>query len=145
MESDERSTPVTRGISQAAGFLGSFPMILLALCLVIAWLVGGLFVTDGFRNNLYQLLVTAGTNLVIFMMVFIIQNSQNREGRAVQTKLDAQAHALRAILDHLEVDHDGPLSRLSGLEEAPEHKIKKEQKQVRDVPPGSRRPSSEEV
>jgi low affinity Fe/Cu permease len=120
-------------------------MILLALCLVIAWLVGGLFVTDGFRNNLHQLLVTAGTNLVIFMMVFIIQNSQNREGRAVQTKLDAQAHALRAIIDHLEIEHDGPLSRLSGLEEAPEHKIKKEQKQVRDVPPGSRRPSSEEV
>jgi low affinity Fe/Cu permease len=145
MENNERSTRVTRGISQAAGFLGSFPTILLAFILVLAWVVGGFFVTDGFRNDLYQLLISAGTNIVIFIMVFVIQNSQNREGRAVQTKLDSQAQALRAILDHLEIEHDGPLSRLSGLEEAPEHKIKKEQKQVRDVPPGSGRPWSEEI
>lgn len=130
---DERSTRATRYISKAAGSLGSFPVIFLAIGLVAAWVVAGLFfIKDGFRNPLFQLLLTAGTNIIIFLMVFIIQNTQNREERAVQTKLDAQAHALQVIINHLNISHDSPLAELAGLEDAPEQDIKREQKQVRE-------------
>lgn len=87
------------------------------------------------RTTFYEMLTMVGT-VSTFIMVFVIQNTQNREERAVQTKLDAQAHALRRILDHLEIDHDHPLSTLAGLEDAPEHHIKEEQEQVRNKPAG---------
>lgn len=143
MDNDERSTRFTRAISQIAGYLGSFPAILLAVFLVVTWIAGAFFVEDGFRNDLYQLIITAGTGVATFIMVFIIQNTQNRDDRATQTKLDAHARALRSILDHLEVAHDTPLSRLAGLEDAPETDIKQEQDQVRRKSPGSRQSTGE--
>lgn len=141
---DERSTRATRSISKAAGSLGSFPVILLAMGLVAGWIIYGFFVEGGFRNNLFQLLLTAGTNIIIFLMVFIIQNTQNREDRAVQTKLDAQAHALRVIIDHLNIKHESPLAELAGLEEAPEEDIKREQEMVRKDNP-ARTPAASEA
>ena len=74
-----------------------------------------------------------------FIMVFIIQNTQNREDRAVQTKLDAQGHALRQIMEHLGIDFELPLSELAGLEEAPEPHIKEEQRNVRSKDPANGR------
>lgn len=126
-----RGSRATRAISRVAGTIGSLPVILLATGITSAWVVGGFFVKGGFRNALYQLLITAGTNIIIFIMVFILQNSQNRQGRAVQTKLDAQGHALHAILDHLGIPSDAPLRELAGLEEGADQDIKKEQEQMR--------------
>jgi low affinity Fe/Cu permease len=125
---------MTRAISRIAGSLGSFPAILVAVGVVTGWLLAGLLFMDGAqRTTFYEMLTLVGT-VSTFIMVFVIQNTQNREERAVQTKLDAQAHALRQILDHLDIDHDHPLSRLAGLEEAPEQHIKLEQEQVRQRP-----------
>ena len=65
-------------------------------------------------------------------MVFIIQNTQNRDGRAMQTKLDAQSEALRRLVEHLDIeDTDELLTQLVGVEEAPEDDIKSEQETVR--------------
>lgn len=133
-KTEDRSTKLTRAISRVAGYLGSFPAILVALAIVVGWLLVGLvFLSGDRRTTFYEMLTMVGT-VSTFIMVFVIQNTQNREERAVQTKLDAQAHALRQILDHLEIDHDHPLSRLAGLEEAPEHHIKREQEHVRQKP-----------
>src|SRR5438105_8281762 len=86
---DERSTRITRAISNITGWLGSFPAILGSVAIVAAWVIGGLFVPRHFDNQTYQLVITTGTAVVTFMMVFIIQSTQNREGRAVQAKLEA--------------------------------------------------------
>jgi low affinity Fe/Cu permease len=142
LDTQERSTRVTRAISKIAGSVGSFPAILLAAGLVAVWIiVGFVFYESDARMDLYNVLTMVGT-VTTFVMVFIIQNTQNREDRAVQTKLDAQAHALKLIMDRLGVDHDVPLSELSGLEEAPEPDIKQEQKQVRQKKPERGRESA---
>jgi low affinity Fe/Cu permease len=133
MEDDERSTRLTRTISRVAGYLGSFPAILLALGIVVGWLVVAMLVEDGSRTTVFDLLTMFAT-VSTFVMVFIIQNTQNREERAVQTKLDAQANALRQIMDRLDIPREQPLSRLAGLEEAPEQEIKQEQERVRGGP-----------
>jgi low affinity Fe/Cu permease len=129
---DDKSTAVTRVISNVTGWLGSFPAICLSVGLVGLWFVGILFVHQGFKNNSYQLLINTGTTIVTFLMVFIIQNTQNRDGRAMQTKLDAQSDALRRIAEQLGIaDEDGLLTRLVGVEDAPETVIKDDQDRVR--------------
>lgn len=139
---EERSTRLTRAISKIAGSVGSFPAILLALGLVVVWITVGLIFFDSkARIDMFDLLTMVGT-CTTFIMVFIIQNTQNREDRAVQTKLDAQAHALKLIMDRLGVDHDVPLSELTGLEEAPEPDIKDEQEHVRSKKPPTSRESA---
>lgn len=129
---DDKSTSLTRAIGNVTGWLGSFPAIAVALSLVVLWFIGGLFVPKHFANNTYQLVINTGTTIITFVMVFIIQNTQNRDGRAVQAKLDAQSEALRAILERLDIgDDEDLLTRLVGVEEAPDRVIKKDQDRVR--------------
>jgi low affinity Fe/Cu permease len=131
---DDKSTRLTRTIGNLTGWLGSFPAILISLLLVTMWFFGGIFVPGHLNNNTYQLLINTGTTIVTFLMVFIIQNTQNREGRAMQTKLDAQSEILRAIAEQLGVaDDEDLLTRVVGLEEAPDDVIKNDQDKVREV------------
>ena len=132
--SDDQSTRITRTISNVTSFLGSFPSILVALVLVVAWLVGSIFVKGHLGNNTYQLVINTLTSIVTFLMVFIIQNTQNRDGRAMQAKLDAQNEALFVISQHLGIEDDTPLLvRLVGVEDAPERQIRSEHETVREV------------
>ena len=55
------------------------------LATVIAWAVSGPFFKF---SETWQLVINTGTTIVTFLMVFLIQNSQNRDGLAIQTKLD---------------------------------------------------------
>lgn len=56
-----------------------------ALAVVILWAVSGpLF---GF-SEVWQLVINTGTTIVTFLMIFVLQNSQNRDGKALQAKLD---------------------------------------------------------
>src|SRR3954447_20168013 len=99
---DDKSTRLTRAISSVTGWLGSFPAILLSFILVGAWVIGGFFTPGRFANDTYQLVINTGTTIVTFWMVFIIQNTQNREGRAMQAKLDAQSKVLRTLAEQLD-------------------------------------------
>ena len=137
-ELEDHGTALTRVISNVTGWLGSFPAITLALALVAAWVIGGLFVSGGFGNDAYQLVITGGTTAVTFLMVFIIQNTQNRDDRAVQAKLDAQSEVLRLIAEKLGIDdHQDLLTRLVGVEDAPHDEIKAKQARVRERAGGS--------
>jgi low affinity Fe/Cu permease len=111
----------TKLVSVATAWLGSFPAIVLSVVLVLMWLVCVPLVKGGFLNTRYQLLINTTTTSLTFIMVFIIQSTQNRDARAVQTKLDA-------ILIAIEGDHD----HLLGLEEHPEKVIKQVQQDVHD-------------
>jgi low affinity Fe/Cu permease len=129
---DDRSTVATRAVSHVTGWLGSFPAILMALLVVVGWFLAGfLVVEDGFRNDLHQLVVTAGTAIITFWMVFVIQSTQNRDNRAMQAKIDAQSEVLRSIAEALDLDVDQFLTETVGLEDAPDHIIKQDQDRVR--------------
>ena len=68
--------------SLAAGRASTF---ILAAGVVIIWAISGpLF---GFSDT-WQLVINTGTTIVTFLMVFLIQNSQNRDSAAIQVKLD---------------------------------------------------------
>jgi low affinity Fe/Cu permease len=58
-----------------------------ALCVlvVLVWAVSGPFF--GFSDT-WQLVINTGTTIITFLMVFLIQNTQNRDGAAIQAKLD---------------------------------------------------------
>lgn len=131
---DDKSTALTRAVGDISGWLGSFPAILISLSLVLTWFLGAFFVKGHFANNTYQLLINTGTTIITFLMVFIIQNTQNRDGRAVQTKLDAQSEVLRVVAERLGIaDDEDLLTRLVGIEDAPDKRIEREQDRVRQV------------
>ena len=64
---------------------GSFWAFAIAMFTIIVWgLTGPIF---GFSDT-WQLVINTGTTIVTFLMVFLIQNSQNRDSAAIQVKLD---------------------------------------------------------
>ena len=71
--------------SATARATGSPIAFLLCLAVVVLWAVSGPFF--GFSET-WQLVINTGTTIVTFLMVFLIQNTQNRDGTALQTKLD---------------------------------------------------------
>jgi low affinity Fe/Cu permease len=68
--------------SQAAGRALTF---MIAAGVVIVWAVSG---PVFHYSDTWQLVINTGTTIVTFLMVFVIQNSQNRDGAAIQVKLD---------------------------------------------------------
>lgn len=129
----DRATRLTRSVSQITAVAGSFPAILAAVTLVVIWVIGGFFVRGGFGNQLYQIVVSTVSSIVTFVMVFVIQSSQNRDSRALQAKMDAQSITLARIAEKLNVaDDEYLLTRLAGMEDAPAAAIAAEQAQVRD-------------
>jgi low affinity Fe/Cu permease len=68
--------------SHAAGHPATFA---LAILTIVAWGISGPIF--GFSDT-WQLVINTGTTIVTFLMVFLIQNTQNRESKAVQLKLD---------------------------------------------------------
>lgn len=72
---------------------GSPPAFLMCLALVALWAVTGPIFKF---SESWQLVINTGTTIVTFLMVFLIQNTQNRDGVALQTKLD---ELIRATTD----------------------------------------------
>ncbi len=75
----------TRFTTATADYLGRPGVFVIAVIAILAWAVSGPFL--GFSDT-WQLIINTGTTLVTFLMVFIIQNTQNRDSAAVHLKLD---------------------------------------------------------
>lgn len=85
---DEFFEKIANAIARAMGR----PLTFLLCCfLVLVWAgTGPLF----HFSDTWQLVINTGTTIVTFLMVFLIQNSQNREAEALQAKLDELIRAL---------------------------------------------------
>jgi low affinity Fe/Cu permease len=82
--------------SRIAAFAGRPLAFVLALATVIVWAITGpLF---GF-SEVWQLVINTGTTIVTFLMIFLVQNSQNRDAAAIQAKLDEIIRAVTEARD----------------------------------------------
>lgn len=76
----------------------------IALIIIIIWaLTGPIFKF----SDTWQLVINTGTTIVTFLMVFLIQNSQNRDAKSVQIKLDELIRAIaEARNDLIDIEND---------------------------------------
>ena len=99
-------THLATRVASAAGRPAAFVM---ALAIIIIWgVTGPLF---GWSDT-WQLVINTGTTIVTFLMVFLIQNAQNRDAAAIQAKLD---EVIRAI--------DGARNEFIGIEHLTETQL----------------------
>jgi low affinity Fe/Cu permease len=75
---------------------------LLALLIIICWAAVGSFFN---YSDTWQLIINTGTTIVTFLMVFVIQNTQNRDGAALQAKLDELIRSSRAQNRFIGIEH----------------------------------------
>jgi low affinity Fe/Cu permease len=98
----KRGTPVSdlfrRVACASAEALGSSWAFMTAVVVVVAWAASGPFF--GFSDT-WQLVINTGTTIVTFLMVFLIQNAQNRDAKALHLKLDELIHAVKEARNEL--------------------------------------------
>lgn len=88
---------------RAAHAVGSYWAFLIALLTVVVWALTGPYF--GYSDT-WQLFINTGTTVITFLMVFLIQNTQNRESRIVALKLDELLRGVEGARTGLvELDH----------------------------------------
>ncbi len=110
---------MARDTSTAVGRPKSF---FLAVAIIAAWAITGpLF----HFSDTWQLIINTGTTIVTFLMVFLIQNTQNRDSKAVHLKLDELLRATRAARNTL-VD-------LENMSDAELEELQEEFRRLREI------------
>jgi low affinity Fe/Cu permease len=104
---------------RSSSMLGSAWAFTAALLVIVIWLVTG----PVFHfSNTWQLIINTATTIITFLMVFLIQNTQNRDAKAVHLKLD---ELIRAVKD--------ARNELVDLEELSDEELQKLEEQFRKM------------
>src|SRR5207244_1464943 len=114
--------------NQVATVVGTHWAFVIALGVVLLWVISGPFFHF---SDSWQLVINTGTTIVTFLMVFLIQATQNRDGKALQLKLDelirSQRNARNVFAD---------------LESATEAELKEFEEEFRQLRRGGHRPET---
>ena len=117
MEKRQDSRSFSELARRTACALGSSTAFALACATIIVWAVTGPI----FRySDTWQLVINTGTTIVTFLMVFLVQNTQNRDARALHLKLD---ELIRSVQD--------ARNKLIDLENCSDEEIERIEKQFR--------------
>jgi low affinity Fe/Cu permease len=117
---------VAKWTARHAGRPGTFA---LALAIILVWALSGPI----FRwSDTWQLIINTGTTIVTFLMVFLIQNTQNRDTEALQLKLDELIRV-----------NEKARNRLLRLEDLTEDEMEQVRKRFTDLATSSQRLSEE--
>jgi len=122
-----------RKFAQAASqAVGSSWAFILAVVIIFVWAISGPMFH---YSDTWQLVINTGTTIITFLMVFLIQNTQNRDAKAIHLKLD---ELIRAV--------EGARTHLVELEELSDEELERLQKQftrLRKSKPKDRRVTDE--
>lgn len=88
---------------RAAAMLGTAWAFCIAVIIIVVWIVTG---PKFHYSDTWQLIINTGTTIVTFLMVFLIQNTQNRDAKAIHLKLDELIRAMKGARNKL-VDLEG--------------------------------------
>lgn len=103
----------------SSNLIGSYWAFIVALLVVLAWVITGpLF---GFSDT-WQLVINTGTTVITFLMLFLVQNTQNRDAKVMHLKLDELILAIKEA-DNTAID----------AENLPDEKIRELEEHVKDL------------
>lgn len=120
----------TRFASEASSLLGRPWIFSVAVAVLILWGISGPLL--GFSDT-WQLIINTSTTIITFLMVFIIQNTQNRDSLAVNIKLDT-------IMEKLHISDD----ELLKAEDESDKKLEMEKKRIQKNDNHSKRSSTKQ-
>lgn len=78
--------------SRVSGAAGAPLTFIIAVLIITIWAVNGPFFNF---SDTWQLIINTGTTIITFLMVFLIQNTQNRDAKAIHLKLDELLRSVR--------------------------------------------------
>jgi low affinity Fe/Cu permease len=93
----------------ATKFTGSSPAFITAVTIVVIWAITGPIFN---YSETWQLVINTGTTIITFLMVFLIQKAQNKDGKAIQLKLN-----------ELIASHDKASNRMVDIEDLTEEEL----------------------
>jgi low affinity Fe/Cu permease len=96
------STLFGHAASRTSAAAGRASKFIIALSVIVIWAITGPIFQ---YSDTWQLVINTGTTIVTFLMVFLIQNSQNRDGGAIQVKLDELIRVSTAQNSFVGIEH----------------------------------------